>query len=51
MSFKKNKNIKKSFINTILNSNNKNKEQDDFVRMFLKDMQKKIKRIKNVVQK
>jgi hypothetical protein len=46
-----NKNIKKSFINTILNSNNKNKEQDDFVRMFLKDMQKKIKRIKNVVQK
>jgi len=51
MSFKKNKNIKKSFINTILNSNNKNKEPDDFVRMFLKDMQKKIKRIKNVVQK
>ena len=46
-----NKNIKKSFINTILNSTNKNKEQDDFVRMFLKDMQKKIKRIKNVVQK
>ena len=46
-----NKNIKKSFINTILNSNNKNKEQDDFVRMFLKDIQKKIKRIKNVVQK
>ena len=46
-----NKNIKKSFINTILNSNNKNKEQDDFVRMFLKDMQKKIKRMKNVVQK
>ena len=46
-----NKNIKKSFINTILNSNNKNKEQDDFVRMFLKNMQKKIKRIKNVVQK
>ena len=46
-----NKNIKKSFINTILNSNNKNKEQDDFVKMFLKDMQKKIKRIKDVVQK
>jgi len=46
-----NKKFKKSFINTILNSNTKNKESDDFVRMFLKDMQQKLKRIKNVVQK
>jgi|TARA_B100001059_G_scaffold214524_1_gene231324 hypothetical protein len=46
-----NKNFKKSFINTILNSDTKNKESDDFVRMFLKDIQKKLKRIKNVIQK
>ena len=46
-----NKKFKKSFINTILNSNTKNRESDDFVRMFLKDMQQKLKRIKNVIQK
>ena len=46
-----NKNFKKSFINTILNCDTKNKKSDDFVRMFLKDIQKKLKRIKNVIQK
>jgi len=39
-----NKKIKKSFINNVLNSNNKNKNQDDFITMFLKDMQTKLKK-------
>jgi len=46
---KTNENIKKAFINTTLNSNNRNKKQDDFVRMFLKDMQQKLKKVTNVI--
>ena len=38
------KDLKRCFINKVLNSNNKNKNKDDLITMFLKDMQTKLKK-------
>ena len=50
MSFKKNKPIVKSFINTILESD-KSLKTGDYIKTFIKDKQKKLKEIVNVIQK
>ena len=50
MSFKKNKEMKKSFIESILNGNFKN-NKEDIIKTFVKNKQIQLKLKKNVIQK